>query len=72
MKRADIDLPDGQCTYVPRHTFASYFMMNGGNILVLKEILGHADIKMTMIYAHCSSNYHEDTVTKDPLTILGI
>ncbi len=35
-----------------RHTFASHFMMNGGNILVLQHVLGHTDIKMTMRYAH--------------------
>lgn len=42
-------------------------MMNGGNILVLKEILGHADIKMTMIYSHFSPVHLEDAVTKNPL-----
>lgn len=68
--RAGIDLPEGQCTHVLRHTFASHFMMNGGNILVLKEILGHADIKMTMIYAHFAPAHLEDAVTKNPLANL--
>lgn len=67
VKRAGIALPDGQCTYVLRHTFASHFMINGGNILVLRGILGHSDIKMTMIYAHFSPDYQEDAVTKKPL-----
>ena len=70
VKRAGIVLPEGQCTHVLRHTFASHFMMNGGNILVLKEILGHADIKMTMIYAHFSPDHLEDAVLKNPLTSL--
>jgi len=35
-----------------RHTFASHFMMNGGNIYTLQKLLGHSDIKTTMIYAH--------------------
>ena len=35
-----------------RHTFASHFMMNGGDIYDLKEILGHASVKTTMRYAH--------------------
>ena len=64
VKRAGIDLPEGQCTHVLRHTFASHFMMNGGNILVLRDILGHADIKMTMIYAHFAPDHLEDAVTK--------
>ncbi|MCQ8181869.1 hypothetical protein NP603_12185 [Methylomonas sp. SURF-1] len=28
-------LPKGQLTHVLRHTFASHFMVNGGNILTL-------------------------------------
>ncbi|WP_421532904.1 phage integrase [Lelliottia amnigena] len=70
VERAGIDLPVGQCTHVLRHTFASHFMMNGGNILVLKEILGHSDIKMTMIYAHFAPTHLEDAVTKNPLANL--
>lgn len=40
-----------------RHTFASHFMMNGGNLLALAQILGHSDVKMTQIYAHLSPEY---------------
>ncbi|STG54110.1 Putative Integrase [Escherichia coli] len=36
------DLPKGQATHVMRHTFATHFMMNGGNIVTLQRILGHA------------------------------
>lgn len=68
--KSGIELPDGQCTHVLRHTFASHFMMNGGNILVLKEILGHSDIKMTMIYAHFAPTHLEDAVVKNPLANL--
>ncbi|WP_080090208.1 tyrosine-type recombinase/integrase, partial [Salmonella enterica] len=53
-----------------RHTFASHFMMNGGNILVLRDILGHSDIKMTMVYAHFSPEHLEDAVYKNPLNNL--
>lgn len=71
VKRAGIQLPDGQCTHVLRHTFASHFMMNGGNILVLREILGHVDIKMTMVYAHFAPEHLEDATTKNPLVGLN-
>ncbi|MEG7416158.1 site-specific integrase [Serratia marcescens] len=71
IKRAGIVLPQGQCTHVLRHTFASHFMMNGGNILVLRNILGHADIKMTMVYAHFAPSHLEDAVTKNPLVDLN-
>lgn len=70
--KAGIELPEGQCTHILRHTFASHFMMNGGNILVLREILGHSDIKMTMIYAHFAPTYLEDALNKNPLANLVI
>lgn len=37
-------------THVARHTFATMFLREGGQVHVLKEILGHSDIKTTMIY----------------------
>ncbi|MBL9005047.1 MAG: tyrosine-type recombinase/integrase [Myxococcales bacterium] len=40
-----------------RHTFASHFVMSGGSILTLQKILGHADIKMTLIYAHLAPDF---------------
>lgn len=67
LERTGIDLPAGQLTHVLRHTFASHFMMNGGNIIVLQKILGHTDIKMTMRYAHFSPNHLEDAIHFNPL-----
>ncbi|WP_273746087.1 phage integrase [Morganella morganii] len=67
VRRAKIELPAGQLSHVLRHTFASHFMMNGGNILVLQKILGHTDIKMTMRYAHFSPDHLEDAVRLNPL-----
>jgi integrase-like protein len=40
-----------------RHTFASQFMMAGGDLYILKEILGHKSITMTQRYAHLSPTY---------------
>ncbi|MHC0435073.1 phage integrase [Klebsiella aerogenes] len=68
LERASIELPSGQLTHVLRHTFASHFMMNGGNILVLQKVLGHTDIKMTMRYAHFAPNHLEDVLYFNPLT----
>jgi len=42
-----------------RHTFASHWMMNGGDIFKLKDILGHKSIQMTMRYAHLSTVAYE-------------
>jgi len=35
-----------------RHTHASWLVNNGTNLLLVKEILGHADFKMTTRYSH--------------------
>jgi integrase len=40
-----------------RHSFASHFMMQGGSILTLQKILGHSDIKMTVVYAHLAPDF---------------
>ncbi len=53
-----------------RHTFASHYMMSGGNILTLQKILGHSDIKMTMIYAHLAPDYLGDEM--DRLKFQGV
>lgn len=35
-----------------RHTFASHWVMNGGDLFKLQKILGHKTVQMTMRYAH--------------------
>jgi integrase len=45
-----------------RHTFASHFMMNGGNIYDLQKILGHKKIEQTMRYAHLSPAHLEKAI----------
>lgn len=66
LTRAGIELPKGQRTHVLRHTFASHFMMRGGNILVLQQILGHSTIMMTMRYAHFAPNHLDAAVALNP------
>lgn len=43
--------------HTARHTFATNFIHSGGNIEVLKEILGHANIRETMIYLNISKDF---------------
>lgn len=68
MKAAKPNLPDGQAAHALRHTFATHFMMKGGNIIALQRILGHADISQTMVYAHFAPDYLLDAVNYNPLS----
>ena len=40
-----------------RHTFASWYMMNGGDLYELAKILGHSNIKMTERYAKLTRHH---------------
>ena len=40
-----------------RHTFASWFMMRGGDLYALQQILGHASITQTERYAHLAPDH---------------
>lgn len=61
-----LKIPAGQSSHVLRHTFASHFVMNGGNILTLQKILGHTSLAMTMRYAHLAPDHLKDAVTLGP------
>lgn len=42
-----------------RHSFATYYLMNGGSLLALQSMLGHANINTTTIYLHLSQNFNQ-------------
>ena len=67
LKRSKIELPRGQAAHALRHSFASHFMMNGGNILSLQKILGHSSIVMTMRYAHLAPDHLKEAIKLNPL-----
>ena len=41
-----------------RHTFATNYIYQGGNLEVLRVLLGHSTINITQIYIHLSSQMH--------------
>ena len=63
-KRAVIraGLPDRYRFHDIRHTFASHFMMRGGNVYDLQRFLGHHSISMTERYAHLSPSHLERAI----------
>ena len=40
-----------------RHTFAVRYLMNGGDIMTLKLILGHVDLSTTEMYLHLAQSH---------------
>ncbi|WP_318652120.1 tyrosine-type recombinase/integrase [Pseudomonas sp. PDM14] len=59
--------PKGQSSHILRHTFAAHFIMGGGHIVTLKEILGHASLSMTMRYAHLAPEHLHDAIRLGPM-----
>src|SRR5690554_200991 len=66
--KSGIKLPKGQSAHVLRHSFASHFVMNGGDILTLQKILGHSTINMTMRYAHLAPDFLNQALNRNPLS----
>lgn len=47
-----------------RHTFASHLVMSGVDLPSVQKLLGHKDIKTTMIYAHLAPDHLKRAVEK--------
>lgn len=49
-------------THVARYTFASLLGSNGTSLLILKELLGHSDVRMTQKYVKIAQNMKDEAV----------
>jgi integrase len=45
-----------------RHTFASHLVMSGADLVVVKELLGHKTLAMTMRYSHLSDEHKRNAL----------
>jgi integrase len=61
LEGAKLENPEQRITFHDlRHTFASHWVMKGGDLYRLQKILGHASPKMTARYAHLAPEAFKD------------
>lgn len=51
-----------------RHSFATHFLEIGGGIFQLQKLMGHKQLRTTMVYIHLQE---EKTICKSPLDVYG-
>jgi len=58
----DCGLPAITIYQATRHTFASQFVLNGGSIEVLRQVMGHSSVVVTERYSHLKPDLFRETV----------
>lgn len=52
------NIPDNITLHTLRHSFATYYLMNGGDPFILKDLLGHNSLSSTAIYVHLAKDFN--------------
>lgn len=52
------ELPNTITFHSLRHSFATYFLLNGGELITLQSMLGHTNLNTTRRYIHFSQDYN--------------
>lgn len=57
---AQLELPEMRWYEATRHTFASQWVLNGGSLETLREMMGHSSVTVTERYAHLIPGLYSD------------
>ena len=56
--KKEYNLPPEITEHSLRHSFATYYLMNGGDLIALKSMMGHKTLNSTTIYLHMSQDFN--------------
>lgn len=69
--KAGIDGPKASA-HTLRHSFSTWYIRNGGHVVQLQQILGHADLSTTMIYVDLAArDVIQDHARHSPTSLWG-